>query len=403
MPLGSPLVRSVAIALFPAALMAVAWTAQLGAEGAPELGDTLKPNAIQSPSTADTPRQEGQSVLVLRNGQLLQGRVIRVDDRYHVVVPEGLIRLRPDEVAYVCRDIREAYRRKRAALQADSAREHVELARWCLRYALVDLAAEELAEAERLDASHPMIPLVQRQLAMALQPAEPAAVATKARVPGPSVEDLDRMVRGMPPQTVEAFVQAIQPMLINHCGLAACHGQGAQTRFRLLRPPIGTQPTRRLTQRNLYATLEWIDREDPGNSPLLSMPAHPHGTARAPVFGSPQMAQYRQLLDWCYRVCQMESPVVQASYDEPTEAGRSRLRAGGPRKIGSGTELAPRQGAVPAGANPQAPAEPGRLSRPDQFAPQPGPPERPDCSPASPATPPSRPGYTTAPSPPPPG
>ncbi len=51
-----------------------------------------------------------------------------------------------------------------------------------------------------------------------------------------------------------------------------------------------------------------------------SDPQSAHRTARhgaSAIFTNRQLPQYKQLIDWCYRVAQVPSPVVQASYDEP--------------------------------------------------------------------------------------
>jgi hypothetical protein len=131
------------------------------------------------------------------------------------------------------------------------------------------------------------------------------------------------MVHAMPPKTIETFAQMIQPMLVAHCGSAACHGPGSPSKLQLFRPPAGSLPSRRLTQRNLYSVLEWVDRDDPAKSPLLNVPTRPHGTTRAPIFGNNQTAIYGQLFDWCCRVSRAQGPVVHASHEEPVGTGRN--------------------------------------------------------------------------------
>ncbi len=259
-------------------------------------------------------------MLLLRNGEMLRGKVTRVDDRYRVVFRGGEILVKAGDVQSQCRDGGEAYAQKRALIRPDVAQDHLDLAQWCQKCGLLAEAAGELAEAAVLDPTHPMIPLVQRRLQMAKDPQQTAEPTGKSAIPGPSVHDLDRMVRGMPPKSVETFAQVVQPMLLNHCATSGCHGQRAGDQFHLLRAPAGTPPSRRLTQRNLYATLQWIDHDNPGRSRLLTIPTRPHGTAPSPIFSNHQTAQFRQLVDWCYRASQAESPVVSVSYEEPVAA-----------------------------------------------------------------------------------
>jgi hypothetical protein len=55
---------------------------------------------------------------------------------------------------------------------------------------------------------------------------------------------------------------------------------------------------RRLTQRNLYAVLQYVDRENPAQSPILTLPAAPHGTAKNPIFTDHQPVQYLRIAQW---------------------------------------------------------------------------------------------------------
>ena len=153
-----------------------------------------------------------------------------------------------------------------------------------------------------------MIAPLQRRLTMAMEkPAEPTPRRI-ADTQGPSADDLDRMTRGMPSGTVETFAQFIQPISMNHC--ASCHGSSSDAKLPLIRVYAGQPTIRRTTQRNLHAALQWVDRENPGASRLLTAASGPHGTAKAPVFTDREVVQYRRLVDWVYHVAQCPSPVA---------------------------------------------------------------------------------------------
>ena len=113
----------------------------------------------------------------------------------------------------------------------------------------------------------------------------------------PTSEELNRMVRDLPRASVEAFSRAVQPVLLNRCTTSGCHGPHCTSRFRLLRTRPGSHPRRLVTQRNLHATLQWVDRSEPGASPLLTVPLEPHGQTEA-LFDERHAVQYRQLADW---------------------------------------------------------------------------------------------------------
>jgi hypothetical protein len=258
-----------------------------------------EPGLMPAPYERLAPMPE-QGVVLLRNGQAIEGRITRAGDLYYVVLPEGEIRLKATEVELCCRNLEEGYLRKRAAIAADTAEEHLRLAQWCQRHGLLRAAAAELADARRIDPQHPMIDILQHRLEMAKEP--PPKPAAPATVTGPSFETLDQMVRGLPPGTVEEFTQTIQPILINHCATAGCHGPQCESKLHLLRIPDGRPATRRQTQRNLYEVLQLIDREKPETSPLLAAAAKPHGATRAAIFNDRQGGQYQRLVKWVSEV-----------------------------------------------------------------------------------------------------
>jgi hypothetical protein len=342
--------------------------------------------------------------VLLQNGGVVQGHVEKLGDGYRVSQADGEIRLRSSLVQFVCRDLEEGYRRKRAMLDPRDVAAHLQLAQWCQRQGLLRAAADELDAARQIDPSNPLAATLQRRLQMALEapPALPPA-ARPVKV-GPTSEELDRMVRGMPPGTVETFVQSTQSILLNHSTSSGCHGGCADDRLQWIRTPLGQSPSRHVTQRNLYATLQWIDWENPGSSPLLKAAGGPHGHLPTAVFTDRQIGQYRRLAEWVYRVAQKPlpgeaggmAPVGLAAASGGTDAAEPRSlpatltrprplprtrQAGGSTLVEPATATAPlgttnhADAGVPAGQSSKAARSP-RAGRPlDRPAAKPGPPQ----------------------------
>ncbi len=252
----------------------------------------------QGPAVAS---QSDEGVLLLRNGSLLRGEITHTGGSFDVVVEGGRIHVKADDVEFHCRTLEEGYQRKRALIQPGDPRAHLNLAQWCQRYGLLESAAEELARARALDPTHPLIPLVERRIKMSLCRPQPAERPAERADPAPSPEELDQSIREMPPGSVEEFTQTIQPLLVNRCSTAGCHGPGSDHAFRLLRIPPGKSASRRLTQRNLHGTLAWIDRDEPARSKLLTVPVRPHGSADA-IFTDHQHDQYQRIVNWVHWV-----------------------------------------------------------------------------------------------------
>jgi hypothetical protein len=280
-------------------------------------------------------------VVLLRNGQVLAGKVTQAGDEYYIALPSGEIRLQSHQVELVCRDLQEGYERKRARIDPEKLSDHLDLALWCVRQRLYDEAAQEIADARARDKRHPRISLVERQLKLAQEQPQHVEHKTGASDAGPSTDDLDRLLRGMPHGTVETFANTIQPLLVNTCGSAGCHGPQAEGKLRLLRTQLGKTSSRRFTQRNLHAVMEMIDRTDPPSSPLLTAPVAPHGTAKAAIFTNKDVVQYRQLVHWVMRVAQGAVAEQPSSVDRPDDhllqqlpqSGRTRLQQPSPNPL----------------------------------------------------------------------
>jgi hypothetical protein len=118
-----------------------------------------------------------------------------------------------------------------------------------------------------------------------------------------SAAELERQMRSMPLGTVEMFTTSIQPILLRSCATAGCHGAGSTSSLTLLRPPMGSPMPRRLTQRNLSETLQWIDRQQPLESKLLAAAKDPHGPNQASGAVGLDAVKYQELTAWVWQTC----------------------------------------------------------------------------------------------------
>lgn len=288
-----------------------------------------------------------EGVVLLRNGQVLAGKVARAGDYYYVSMPRSEIRLKAGDVEKVAKRPEELYEFKRTKLRLGELRDHLDLAEWCVEQKLLEQAAEQLALARSLDPRHPRIALVERRLELARQPVAERPVPRPAPLEaGPTNEELDRLVRGMPSRAIEGFTSSIQPLLVNNCTTSGCHGPRSQGRFKLFRLSLGQPVNRRSTQRNLYAVWQVIDADRPAESPLLTLPVKAHGKLRGPIFSGREAAQYRQLVAWVYEVSRQRKP-PEPDEGEEADAAETSTAARSPQKK-KGKEAAKPAGRKPA-------------------------------------------------------
>ena len=267
---------------------------------------------------------------MLRNGQVIEGHIERNGDYYTVTLPDQELQIRAANVEFSCHDLREGYRQKKAAIQPNDIEQHLQLFLWCERHGLLDCAGEELNAAESLDREHPMISVLRRRLKVELQQKKEPRRPSEHGPPPPSDEQLDRMTRGMPPGTVESFVQIVQPILLNHCPGAVGFSLPGQKRLQLMRPPLGESPSRRITQRNLYAVLECIDWDNPGESPLLKASVGSGAAATVGSFPGKHSMQYEKLAQWVYQVAQKPMPADETVGGGVENASFAELAGGTP-------------------------------------------------------------------------
>jgi hypothetical protein len=304
--------------------------------------------AVAAESAAPPPT-DSSGVLLLRNGQVIEGHIEREGNYYHVTMPDQEIREPVADVEFACHDLREGYRQKKAMLPVRDIEQHIQLCLWCERHGLLDCAGDELNAAESLDREHPMISVLRRRLKVEMQQrSAPCRVADSVPLP-PSDEQLDRMTRGMPPGTVEAFVLIVQPILLNHCPGAVGFALPGQKRLQLMRPPLGESPSRRITQRNLYAVLECVDWDNPGESPLLKASVGSSATPTVGSFPNKNSQQYEKLRLWVYQVAQKPLPVEEAVYVAGENASFADLAAGtvAPTGLTTISQAGPRMPYVP--------------------------------------------------------
>ncbi len=259
------------------------------------------------PLCAESPRIEpADSVLLLRNGNVLAGKIRKEGEHYRVTLRNGEIKIRADQVELACGSVEEGYQQKRAAIQAGGgAQGHLDLARWCLRQRLFQHAEFELEVARTIEPDHPRVGVLERHLAMSQPVSNPAKSPpgrTKVRRRIASAEELDTMVRSLPDGAVENFATTVQPILLNHCATSGCHASNGNNHLRLDRMPIQRHAKRRPTLRNLHAVLKLVRSSAPDRSPLLTYPIRSHGGVDEPVFTRRDAAQYQHLVEWVQKL-----------------------------------------------------------------------------------------------------
>jgi hypothetical protein len=251
---------------------------------------------------------------MLRSGELLQGKIQHENDRYIVIGDNSEVTLPAGDVDFVCNSLDEAYRIQQSRAAAGKIDDHLNLAAWCLRHELLGYAGTEIAAAMAIDPQNRRLDVLDRRLQLAIEESARAktnpAIQAKPNFPV-SGDELERLIRSLPAGSAETFTATIQPMLLNYCATAGCHGATGSQKYILLRPALGKQPLVRVTQRNLYNTLQWVDYSNPAESKLLKAAAEPHGDGQLTASAVLDAAKCQQLSAWVMQVGQrMQTPAA---------------------------------------------------------------------------------------------
>jgi hypothetical protein len=288
------------------------------------------PAALPSAATPPATLRPAEGVLLLRNGSLIRGLITPAGNQFVVTLGEtSEIRLPTTEVEAWCEDLADAYRWKSTHLPADHADAHIALADWCLKQRLFEQSEFHYQTAFKREPKNSRVAAFAERLAIARKLAEPPPKATvEIAAPRTNLDEIEQSLRDVPKTALERFAASVQPILLNRCSAGACHGVGSKSEFRLLRATGNQQLPQRFTQRNLQATLQFVDRENPLNSPLLRVPQAPHGDALAAVFDERSKRQAEEVQAWLSlftpRASNAAAPIVAGNSAIPVKpAGQS--------------------------------------------------------------------------------
>ncbi len=230
-------------------------------------------SSVNNPSSI----KPGERVLVLRTGRVMKGRIKTISTGWLVSTSRGNAVIPFEQVHFDADSLNEAYLRLRIQNGQPTVATHLRLAEWCLSQDILAEAARELRDALEKDPANEtarlMLNRVDNEIHRRTPQPEPiqqptdVVILTKHEVNEVPSNEV-RSLSGLSPDTAREFVASIQPLLLNKCGNARCHGSVAKNDFKLTRLRSGSSNSRVVSERNLAAVLEDL-QPGPNKRPRL--------------------------------------------------------------------------------------------------------------------------------------
>jgi hypothetical protein len=270
-----------------------------------------------------TPSDNSPGILVLADGTVMNGRFLPRPDGYEVEVQGGRMFIESERVRFIAKNLDDAHQRMRSSFSELTPQSHMELARWCLTNKRTDLARREVLDAlhkdpNRVDAQRLLQSLVMQNEAASKAPGGSGLTEfpSLARPSGTVPEA--RSLAGLSRSVAQDFTRHVQPILMNKCANAGCHGVRSISSFQLTPSHRGTSVS--IAERNLASVMKQIDLNRPSSSPLLTTLEGNHADSTTPIFrGRSGAIQMKTLRDWVGAVSNDIAPELNEEVRERQE------------------------------------------------------------------------------------
>lgn len=287
-------------------------------------------------------QESGQQVVLLKDtGRVLAGKVLQRAGFYDIeLAPNSRVSIPAEKVAQVAGSLEELYQTKNAGISQTSIGDHFQLTRWCLLNGLLPHAAEHYTIVARRNANHPRVKQLGIELEEQLlldqafrdylgmaplpQPGDaPSVTAQSNPRPGQATVVTASTFEGssaLHPEIAKRFATRVEPILLNRCAQAACHGVQGTSSLRLLEP-YGRRHAQTAAD-NLASALKQVPSDANQIAPLLHFATQAHGTQRAPAIAVSDAKLIQELQDWIGFV---RNPVVSAVATTGNRSGHPGL------------------------------------------------------------------------------
>ncbi len=271
--------------------------------------------------------------VLLRNGNVLAGTATR-DGHFVDICQDGRseIRLPADQVLYLGETLESLYEFRARNRPGNSISARLADASWAVDHGLLDIARRELDLLSRFSPRDPRLIVLTDRWQQAVrrrelggQNIETAAVVQASfqadvETDTPSPLQAKTVVDDLPSEVIARYTSQVQPILLNRCGQAGCHGWKSENGLKFDHRGSALPVSAAMTRRNLQEVLDWLESPGSHSIPLLRYATSAHGG----VSDAPLADRDRNLIDLIRRWAkEVSTPQPE---DAPIQNRRQPLR-----------------------------------------------------------------------------
>lgn len=292
--------------------------------------------------------------VLLRNGNVLRGEAKQ--DGAFVSVEEAnvaAVRLPQADVLCWAPRLEDLYAYRLQHRKPHSLTARFEDLRWCIKQGLLEIADNELSQLQKLAPSDRRVVSMTALLHSAQRRQEVDAERAHEPDSGPPatgseldplagsdvptgeprrpdllgslqadplggrpavVQDAEAEVAAMSRELVVTYTKRIQPLLINRCGQAGCHGGASMAVWQLEHFGSSNRLPASFTRQNLGGLLQWIHHEQADASPLMVRATQPHGGRETAPLSSREEDLRQSLRAWITAMVQRHSAATNQAW-----------------------------------------------------------------------------------------
>lgn len=237
---------------------------------------------------------------LLKSGLMLEASGAKSETHYEVKAEFGSMLVPIENVEFIGESREQIWQHKKRQVDPANCTQLMKLAEWCFSNNFQKEGLEQYHLALKVVPNDQLAGFIRQRIAAA--ETQSASFGEKMNMPesGIHVAELPdddpewtRWVNGVPSSVFDTFSKKVQPILVQRCASAACHGSSGENQYKI---NIPRQSGGRTTNMNLRSSVQWIDTENPSNSPLLSALVTSHAGKKA-LF-SVESDQYHNFIEW---------------------------------------------------------------------------------------------------------